>query len=137
MKEDHVFSIFCAEINQKNIIFQPNKYVFPGGVVEEKADFSNDWMQLFKRSFSDFGADFAPLVNIRGPRPPLLRKSTTDIPSEVGLRICAIRETFEESGILLLRSLTNKQHTQLDLQDVQNWRKQVYADASNFFIMCR
>lgn len=117
--------------------FMPNKYVFPGGVVEEKADFSNDWMQLFKRSFSKFGADFAPLVNIRGPRPPLLRKSTTDIPSEVGLRICAIRETFEESGILLLRSLTNKQHTQLDLQDVQNWRKQVYADASNFFIMCR
>ncbi|KAK2567275.1 Acyl-coenzyme A diphosphatase NUDT19 [Acropora cervicornis] len=115
----------------------PNKYVFPGGVVEEKADFSNDWMQLFKRSFSEFGADFAPLVNIRGPRPPLLRKSTTDIPSEVGLRICAIRETFEESGILLLRSLTNKQHTQLDLQDVQNWRKQVYADPLNFFIMCR
>lgn len=130
------YRVLLLERGEKSA-FMPNKYVFPGGVIEEKADYSNDWMQLFKRSFSKFDKDFAPLVNVQGPRPPLIKKSTTDIPSEVALRICAIRETFEESGVLLLRSLTDKHESNLDVQEIQYWRKQVYTNASNFFIMCR
>ena len=100
-------------------------------------DFSNDWMELFKQSFAKFGTDFTTLVNIQGPRPPVLKKSTTDIPSEVAFRICAIRETFEESGILLLKNLSSKHQSRLSFDEVQIWRKKVYADASNFLNMCR
>ena len=34
-------------------------------------------------------------------------RSTTGIPKEVAYRICAIRETFEESGVLILRGRLN------------------------------
>ena len=40
-------------------------YVFPGGLIEKHADFSNDWMELFKQSFAKFGTDFTTLVNIQ------------------------------------------------------------------------
>ena len=94
-------------------------------------------MELFKQSFAKFGTDFTTLVNIQGPRPPVLKKSTTDIPSEVAFRICAIRETFEESGILLLKNLSSKHQSRLSFDEVQIWRKKVYADASNFLNMFR
>jgi len=116
---------------------QPSTYVFPGGIIEKKADFSNDWMELFKHSFAKFGTDFTCLVNIQGRRPPVLKKSCTDIPSEVAFRICAIRETFEESGILLLKSFTDAQKSYLDFDEIQRWRKEVYTDATKFFTMCR
>ena len=118
-------------------ILQPSMYVFPGGIVEKKADFSNDWMELFKHSFAKFGRDFSSLVNIQGPRPPVLKKSRTDIPSEVGLRICAIRETFEEAGILLLKSFKDTCQGCLPDDNIQKWRKEVHADASKFITMCR
>ena len=116
---------------------QPSTYVFPGGLIEKHADFSNDWMELFKQSFAKFGTDFTILVDIQGPRPSLLKKSTTDIPSKVAFRICAIRETFEESGFLLLKNLSSKHQSRLSFDEVQIWRKKVYADASNFLNMCR
>ena len=132
-------SVNYKMLNAHAIFFllQPSTYVFPGGLIEKHADFSNDWMELFKQSFAKFGTDFTTLVNIQGPRPPVLKKSTTDIPSEVAFRICAIRETFEESGILLLKNLSSKHQSRLSLYEVQIWRKKVYADASNFLNMCR
>lgn len=113
-------------------------YVFPGGVID-KADFSNDWMELFKESFTKFGTNFTSFVDIQGPRPPVVKKSRpTGLPSDIALRICAIRETFEESGVLLLKSFSSdKQYENLDIDNVQNWRKEVHADASVFFTMCR
>ena len=112
-------------------------YVFPGGIIEKHADFSNEWMELFKQSFNKFGKDFTSLVNIQGSRPPSLKKSTTDIPSEVAFRICAIRETFEESGILLLKGITDTHRSDLSTDDIQSWRKDVHGDANKFLTMCR
>lgn len=124
--------IFFLFLTQK-----PSFYVFPGGVIE-KADFSNDWMGLFKQSFAKFGKDFTSLVNIQGPRPPVLKKSaSTDIPSDVAFRICAIRETFEESGVLLWKCFSGGRNNNLDMDDIQTWRKEIYADATKFFTMCR
>ena len=123
---------YSASVNYKTLnahaiffLLQPSTYVFPGGLIEKHADFSNDWMELFKQSFAKFGTDFTTLVNIQGPRPPVLKKSTTDIPSEVAFRICAIRETFEESGILLLKNLSSKRQSRLSFDEVQIWRKKV------------
>ncbi len=112
-------------------------YVFPGGVID-KADFSNDWMELFKQSFAKFGKDFTSFVNVQGPRPPVLKKPLpTDIPNDIAFRICAIRETFEESGVLLLKSFSNELQSNLSTDDIQSWRKEVYADATKFIAMCR
>ena len=113
-------------------------YVFPGGIVEQKADFANDWMELFKQSFAKFGKNFTSLVNIQEPRPLVLKKSTTDIPSEVAFRICAIRETFEESGVLLLKSFKDPHWSCIpEKDDILRWRKEVHADAFKFITMCR
>ena len=112
-------------------------YVFPGGLIEKHADFSNDWMELFKQSFVKFGTDFTTLVNIKGPRPPVLKKSTTDIPSEVAFRICAIRETFEESGVLLLKSFSDVHQGEISMDIIQNWKKRVHQDPNEFLVLCR
>lgn len=104
----------------------------------EKADFSNDWLELFKESFAKFGKDFSSLVDIEGPRPPVLKTCpSTDVPSDVAFRICAIRETFEESGVLLWKSFSDDRNNNLGMKDIQTWRKEVYADASKFLAMCR
>lgn len=47
-------------------------------------------------------------------------------------KICAIRETFEESGLLLCNPPV---HTVNDL-DVNTWRHIVHDDASQFKVMC-
>lgn len=80
--------------------------MFPGGMIEP-ADSDLKWQQLFgkfgfnKNSFDSLKAN----ANIR---PPIFqRTSENELPREVSLRISAIRETFEESGILLCKkSLT-------------------------------
>ena len=117
-------------------LHQPSTYVFPGGVIEQ-ADFSNDWMDLFKESFVKFGRDFSSLVNIPGVRPPALKKSSTAMPSEVAFRICAIRETFEESGVLLLKSHSQNKHSNLSTNDIHSWRQEIHSDPSKFVAMCR
>lgn len=119
-------------------------YVFPGGVVD-RMDFSNQWMDLYNPSFQKVGKDFSSLLNIEGPRPPIFCKSNSSIPSEVALRICAIRETFEESGILLLRDVSESTMnectidvaTKLSQRELQQWRNQVHNDATSFIVMCR
>lgn len=84
--------------------FMPGAHVFPGGLVEA-ADFSEDWLRLLPAE---------PRCGLGPVRPPPLGSTrsplfTTDrqqlgspVPGEVAFRICAIRETFEEAGILLL-----------------------------------
>ncbi|XP_064168550.1 nucleoside diphosphate-linked moiety X motif 19 isoform X2 [Anguilla rostrata] len=85
--------------------FMPNAYVFPGGLVDP-SDFSNDWLETFKsfRHWPNFGLGF--VKQAPETRPPIFatdrQKLGSLIPSAVALRICAVRETFEESGILLV-----------------------------------
>ncbi|XP_066493641.1 acyl-coenzyme A diphosphatase NUDT19 [Tiliqua scincoides] len=59
--------------------FLPGAHVFPGGAVDE-ADFSGEWRALLPGAPGDGGR----------------------LPGDVALRICAVREAFEEAGVLLL-----------------------------------
>ena len=86
--------------------FFASAYVFPGGQVE-LSDFEYKWYDLFEK----YGINLNDLdrisMDIVGPRPPMitdpitLKGQSTNmkiINMDIGLRITAIRETFEEAG---------------------------------------
>lgn len=89
--------------------FLPGAYVFPGGVLDA-ADRSANWLCLFA---PHHGPPHFNLVPRPPPRTgfPVLPPMGTDaadgddaaLPYDVAFRICAIRETFEEAGVLVLR----------------------------------
>lgn len=122
--------------------FMANAYVFPGGVVDA-ADFSPDWLKVFKGR--DLGRDHSR------HRPPILQADTylnfqkvfgdrKILDPDFALRLTAIRETFEESGIFLAK--TNEVNNNKDkktihsLEDLSSWRSRVSKDASQFIRMC-
>ncbi|XP_029904062.1 acyl-coenzyme A diphosphatase NUDT19 [Myripristis murdjan] len=137
--------------------FMPNAYVFPGGLVDS-SDFSSEWLDVFKafRDSPNFG-----LGRVKQPaetRPPIFATDRvplgSPVPGEVALRICALRETFEESGVLLavskmeesslLKSIADETHPQVpklddlcDQGELTKWRSLVNKSPSNFIRMCR
>ncbi|XP_051918869.1 nucleoside diphosphate-linked moiety X motif 19 [Hippocampus zosterae] len=139
--------------------FMPNAYVFPGGLVDP-SDFSSEWLDVFK-AFSN-SPNFG-LRRVRQPpetRPPIFatdrHKLGSPIPGEVAFRICALRETFEESGVLLfvskkeelslLESLKDRRDNdevkhyevnELCSDELNKWRALVNQNPSNFVRMCR
>ncbi|KAI8055024.1 hypothetical protein BDF22DRAFT_732362 [Syncephalis plumigaleata] len=85
-----------------------NMQAFPGGAME-KADQQNDWSLLMP--------SFKPLDDM-----------------DLAYRICALRETFEETGILITEpSVVGR----FPLEQLANWRKQVYANPQTFLDICR
>ena len=97
--------------------FMASAFVFPGGVVE-LADYSPKWWQLFENlglTRNDLEVFSSSVV---GPRPPMITQPLTleeakrgpsegldYLPADIALRIAAIRETFEETGIALMFNL--------------------------------
>ncbi|XP_034732754.1 nucleoside diphosphate-linked moiety X motif 19 isoform X1 [Etheostoma cragini] len=139
--------------------FMPNAYVFPGGMVDS-SDFSSEWLDIFKsfRNFPNFG-----LRSVTQPvetRPPMFATDRlqlgSPIPGEVAFRICALRETFEESGVLLVMSKVEEKSFLKSIEDrcatdqvphnnasdlcsseLTEWRALVNQNPSNFIRMCR
>lgn len=134
--------------------FLASAYVFPGGRVEI-ADFSPRWWDLFAR-FNLTRQDLAVFSqSIKGPRPPIVLESKAiqeashinrpeDIlPADIGLRISALRETFEETGVLLLTRPGDDADSYQPLSDRDNvsvdlslWRDKVRKDAASFLDLC-
>ncbi|XP_060066172.1 acyl-coenzyme A diphosphatase NUDT19-like [Ylistrum balloti] len=130
--------------------FMPKLYVFPGGVAQD-VDFSKEWIDVFRGCQIDSLFEFLK----RGGTGPYMfsRRRNAEfehIPSELAFRICAIRETFEESGVLLVRNnvdLTKSNSLEtgpiygnissLSESVIQSWRKRVNKDATEFLIMCQ
>ncbi|KAM7423859.1 hypothetical protein PAMA_000292 [Pampus argenteus] len=139
--------------------FMPNAYVFPGGMVDS-SDFSSEWLDIFKsfRNFPNFG--LRSVNQTAESRPPIFStdrlKLGSPIPGEVAFRICALRETFEESGLLLVMSKTEAKSllksteekcttdqvlhykaNELCSSELTKWRALVNQNPSNFIRMCR
>lgn len=134
--------------------FLASAYVFPGGRVE-MADFSPRWWEVFAK-FNLTRQDLAVFSqSINGPRPPIVVDSKIiqesshlngpedSLPADIGLRISALRETFEETGVLLLtrpgddadsyQPLSDRDNVNVDLSA---WRERVRKDASSFLDLC-
>jgi len=67
-----------------------------------------------------------------------------NLPPDISYRICAIRETFEETGLLLAtkKPQCNQDHFSHvfqfdDFDSVNFWRNKVHKDAHNFLHLCK
>ncbi|KAF7687927.1 nucleoside diphosphate-linked moiety X motif 19 [Silurus meridionalis] len=134
--------------------FMPNAYVFPGGLVEP-SDFSNEWLEVFKAftHLPKFG--IATVKQPQETRPPMFstdrKQLGSPIPGDVAFRICAVRETFEEAGVLLVvpknqaNTLDTEEHDKAltglsdrwDKTLIAKWRSLVLENSSNFIQMCK
>lgn len=131
--------------------FMPNAYVFPGGLVDA-ADFSSDWLEVFKSAGSSPSFGLRRVKQPADTRPPMFAtdrlKLGSPIPGDVAFRICALRETFEESGVLLVVSKPEERTEEVEevshykvkelcRSEVTRWRALVNQNPSNFIRMCR
>jgi len=146
--------------------FMASAFVFPGGKVEV-ADYSPKWWKLFETlglTRSDLDVFSTCVV---GPRPPMItepltiseakRDASEDVDylhADVGLRIAAIRETFEETGVLLLTqpplshestmgSLSQRSTPLVPISDLDDmsidlveWREKVRTNPNAFLELC-
>uniref|UniRef100_A0A8D0H164 Acyl-coenzyme A diphosphatase NUDT19 n=1 Tax=Sphenodon punctatus TaxID=8508 RepID=A0A8D0H164_SPHPU len=131
--------------------FMPSAHVFPGGLVEA-TDFSADWLGLLPSAPRCGLGAVRPAApgSIRAPLFATDRASLgSPVPGDVAFRICAIRETFEEAGILLLvpgppaaaetepaRLLPPAQPFLTD-SELAEWRRRVQQDPACFLQLCR
>lgn len=121
--------------------FMPGTYVFPGGNVS-KADTSQDWLELYERF--GFKLDTFEKLDPKGARPPIFTNGDeNELPKYISLRITAIRETFEESGILICRSFKINYKERLARwasfiggHEVLKWQEKVHKDPMQFYELC-
>lgn len=122
--------------------FMANAIVFPGGVIE-KSDSTGNWLDLYakvgvpddrlKALRSSLNTDF------------IYQKSSEEekIERELSLRISAIRETFEEVGILLAKGQSDLKEDSTGTSsaltgfDVTYWQKEVQKHPSRFYDLCQ
>lgn len=132
---DHRFDyrVLLLERN-KNLKFRGGTDVFPGGAPCE-ADFSIEWANVFtyvqKRDLGDIISE----LNIGRKKPPILSTVRhSGIPPELGYRIAAIRETFELSGVLLVKGA---RMPMIEDTVIDEFRTKVKKDPRKFATYCK
>lgn len=128
--------------------FMPGAHVFPGGVLDA-ADRSADWLRLFEPHHAPprFGLGPAPPPPSAFPGLPAAGATDGDaggaaLPDDVAFRICAIREAFEEAGVLLLRprgsrpSAPEPGRALAPPPGLAAWRARVRRDPRHFLRLC-
>lgn len=165
------YEVFMAERTPRMSSF-PKAHVFPGGSAEE-ADFSAHWLDVLNVSSRKAGEEQTPegqMVNLfkndrrkngvcnNDSGTAMYRRQRlpefSALPSEVAFRIAAIREIFEEIGVLFARKAEGNRadedkseqpfrrrceakicHLPLDLSEF--WRQGVVENPENFLLMCK
>ncbi|GFN99663.1 nucleoside diphosphate-linked moiety x motif 19 [Plakobranchus ocellatus] len=156
---DH-FEVLMMKRSSKSK-FMPNLHVFPGGVADD-SDFSSRWLSVFQKLGKDVHKTlFSKLTERSFEASPMFTRQRDPkfsvLPPDVAFRICAIREAFEESGVLLARpaGISKKHVEQLctgandenarvrntacaydDSQVIKKWRDRVNQEPSQFLEMC-
>ena len=120
----------------------------------DKADYSPRWLDLFNESLPPYKQPFSSLLELKKPGHPKLPLyhivKDSPIFGEVAFRICAIREAFEEAGVLLVRDQSDVARTidflpgtfspavkVLPESLLKEWRERVHSNAEEFLVMCK
>nr|XP_006817976.1 PREDICTED: nucleoside diphosphate-linked moiety X motif 19, mitochondrial-like [Saccoglossus kowalevskii] len=144
------FKILMMKRHSKSSSF-PDAYVFPGGTID-KSDFGDEWMELYDNA--GLTPSLKPLLDIGGKRPEIMSTiRSSRVPNEIAFRICAMREAFEESGLLIVKPLSpgicncgNRLTEWSEIkQFVENigrikllkWRHRIHNNASEFIDLCK
>ncbi|GFN99662.1 hydroxyacid-oxoacid transhydrogenase, mitochondrial [Plakobranchus ocellatus] len=156
---DH-FEVLMMKRSSKSKVM-PNLHVFPGGVADD-SDFSSRWLSVFQKLGKNMQkALFSKLTERSFEASPMFTRQRDPkfsvLPPDVAFRICAIREAFEESGVLLARPAgISKKHVEHlcaeandenagvmntacaydDSQVIRKWRDRVNQEPSQFLVMC-
>ena len=117
-----------------------NAYCFPGGHIDI-ADFDTDWWSFLREE----GYSRGHLQSFRqsgSPRPPLTTapkllesesKGKDFLWPDLALRLTAIRETFEETGLLLgVPSKNRIEPVSVSAEEMKEWQKRVHVDPGVF-----
>lgn len=133
----------------------PNFHVYPGGKFDEAIDESLNWLDVFfySRDLDQIKSNpmllrklyFNSLINHNsiGSLVNKQMKGSLSLPLELSYRLCAIRETFEETGLLLAMK-KQKFDTQAKLysnyyvenfNDLKCWHNIIKKDSSKFINM--
>lgn len=132
--------------------FMPEQHVFPGGTLSD-SDFDNQWVALYERYTGEHFNKLAQTFQaIKAPAPACQQtRPSTTFPAEIAFRICAIRECFEECGVLLARRIGEKINESSETRSVKGtplvalsskdlnastWRKRVNGNAHEFLSLC-
>ncbi|XP_042294225.1 nucleoside diphosphate-linked moiety X motif 19 [Sceloporus undulatus] len=130
--------------------FLPSAHVFPGGLADA-ADFSPEWLPLLPpepRCSGLPGGASAKAPLFAAERPEL---GAAALPGEVAFRLCAIRETFEEAGVLLLAPEEGSASSSSSASpasllpperlpppaELSEWRRRVQRQPGSFLQLCR
>ena len=111
--------------------FMADAFVFPGGIYDT-SDCSKEWINCFNKYGN--GKDYKQVILPSDiPRPLLIQNSSVNesLHRDVSFRINAIRETFEETGILISSNRINR-------EILSEWRKKINDPNSgeSFLRMC-
>ncbi|XP_039483410.1 nucleoside diphosphate-linked moiety X motif 19 [Drosophila santomea] len=122
--------------------FMPESSVFPGGVCDA-SDSSPAWLDHFQRNEIS-ATKLRNIGHVRGPRPDIFhtKADKKSLNPSLALRLTAIRETFEELGILLCRDSKSFTSTSgygkfYDQFDRVHWQHIVHNNASQFLELCK
>ena len=150
LSEKQMKILYVKRSSRNSDMFSSN-YVFPGGTLDP-ADSSGKWWGVYQRLSSRLGLESVQqfLSSLKFDKELLLysepHQSEREFPSHIAFRICAIREMFEETGLLLCLGLDNITEFQelcrkgsshfSKVGDVSKWRELVHKDANNFIDLC-
>ncbi|KAM7352053.1 acyl-coenzyme A diphosphatase NUDT19 [Cochliomyia hominivorax] len=125
------------------IAFAPDHYVFPGGVFDVQADDNIEWLSYFETfGISKEQLDKLSLLHLPHRPKPLMTKAGY-LGRDISLRITAIREAFEEVGLLLCldRNDLSNQHKICGSYkhnfDRAYWQQKVHNNAKEFLNLCK
>ena len=123
----------------------PSRVVFPGGMLHE-ADYASEWQDIFQKVTQQTLEDVSRDLGTERSNVPLVSENRDwPVCADIAFRICAVRETFEESGILLATNqqtasngsvLPYRSSSEIMAGDTR-WRKAVEKDPAQFLTMCR
>jgi nucleoside diphosphate-linked moiety X motif 19, mitochondrial len=125
----------------KNMKFAAHFIVFPGGA-HDKSDESLDWLKIIPKNSNQLCLTTSNPHLSRPDRFKVPYNPKTTLSPELSFRICALRETFEETGLLIAHRKDNSIQEVKSFannfgnsQNLMNWRERVKEKPAEFLNM--